>query len=107
MKRPHFSDEQIIGTLKEHQAGLSAVELCRKYGVSDATFYKWRSRSGGARRSLRRRRLIGCGYKFRWLRGQDLNRDLYIRGSWIYRTSAFLASRRRLFAGLAEGQGQC
>jgi len=46
MKRPRFSDEQIIGILKEHQAGLSAVELCRKYGVSDATFYKWRSKYG-------------------------------------------------------------
>jgi putative transposase len=33
--------------LKEHQAGLSATELCRKYGVSDATFYKWRSKYGG------------------------------------------------------------
>jgi putative transposase len=33
--------------LKEHQAGLSAQELCRKYGVSDATFYKWRSKYGG------------------------------------------------------------
>lgn len=47
MKRSRFSEEQIIGILKEHQAGLSAVELCRKYGVSDATFYKWRSRYGG------------------------------------------------------------
>ena len=47
MKRSRFSDEQIIGILKEHQAGLSAVELCRKYGVSEATFYKWRSRYGG------------------------------------------------------------
>ncbi|CAK7262000.1 Insertion element ISR1 uncharacterized 10 kDa protein A3 (plasmid) [Shinella sp. WSC3-e] len=47
MKRSRFSDEQIIGILKEHQAGLSVVELCRKYGVSDATFYKWRSKYGG------------------------------------------------------------
>ena len=47
MRRSRFSDEQIIGILKEHQAGLSAVELCRKYGVSDATFYKWRSKYGG------------------------------------------------------------
>jgi transposase-like protein len=42
MKRSRFSDEQIIGILKEHQAGLGATELCRKHGVSDATFYKWR-----------------------------------------------------------------
>ena len=47
MKRSRFSDEQIIGILKEHQAGLGAKELCRKRGVSEATFYKWRSRYGG------------------------------------------------------------
>lgn len=47
MRRSKFSEEQIIGILKEHEAGLSAAELCRKYGVSDATFYKWRSRFGG------------------------------------------------------------
>lgn len=40
-------DEQIVGILKEHQAGLSATELCRKYGVSDAPFYQWRSKYGG------------------------------------------------------------
>jgi putative transposase len=47
MKKSRFSEEQIIGILKEHQAGLSALELCRKYGISDATFYNWRSRYGG------------------------------------------------------------
>ena len=47
MKRSRFSEEQIIGILKEHQAGISDAELCRKYGVSDATFYKWRSKYGG------------------------------------------------------------
>lgn len=47
MKRSRFSEEQIIGILKEHQAGATAAELCRKHGVSDATFYKWRSKYGG------------------------------------------------------------
>ena len=47
MRKSRFSDEQIIGILKEHQAGLSAAELCRKHGISDAAFYKWRSRFGG------------------------------------------------------------
>ena len=47
MKRSRFSEEQIIGILKEHQAGLSASELCRKHGVSEPTFYKWRSKYGG------------------------------------------------------------
>jgi len=47
MKRGRSSEEQIIGILKEHQAGVGAKELCRKHGVSDATFYKWRSKYGG------------------------------------------------------------
>ena len=55
MKRSRFSDEQIIGILKEHQAGLSALELCRKYGISDATFYTWRKKYGGMEVSEARR----------------------------------------------------
>jgi putative transposase len=47
MRKSGFSDEQIIGILKEHQAGIGAAELCRRHGISDATFYKWRSRFGG------------------------------------------------------------
>jgi putative transposase len=47
MKRSRFTEEQIIGILKEHQAGRSAAALCRKHGISDATFYKWRAKYGG------------------------------------------------------------
>jgi len=47
MKRSRFTEEQIIGILKEHQVGFSAKELYRKHGISDATFYKWRSKYGG------------------------------------------------------------
>jgi putative transposase len=47
MKRSRFSEEQIIGILKEHQAGMTAVDLCRKHGISDATFYTWRKKYGG------------------------------------------------------------
>ena len=47
MKRSRFSEEQIIGILKEHQAGMSAGDLCRKHGISDATFYTWRKKYGG------------------------------------------------------------
>ena len=47
MRKSRFSEEQIIAILKEHQAGISAAELCRKHGLSDATFYKWRSKYGG------------------------------------------------------------
>ena len=47
MKQSRFTQEQIIGVLKEHQAGAAAADLCRKHGISDATFYKWRSKYGG------------------------------------------------------------
>jgi putative transposase len=47
MKRSRFTQEQIIGVLKEHQTGASAADLCRKHGISDATFYTWRSKYGG------------------------------------------------------------
>jgi putative transposase len=54
-KQTRFTEEQIIKVLKEHAAGLSAGEVCRKYGISDATFYKWRSRYGGMEVSDARR----------------------------------------------------
>ena len=47
MRKSRFTEELIIKMLKEHAAGLSAGDLCRKYGISDATFYKWRSRYSG------------------------------------------------------------
>lgn len=46
MRRSGFPEEQIIGVPKEHGAGLSAAELCRKYGVNVATLYKWRTKYG-------------------------------------------------------------
>jgi putative transposase len=47
MKAGKFSEEQIIGFLKQAEAGMPVKELCRKGGFSDATFYKWRSKFGG------------------------------------------------------------
>ncbi len=64
MKRSRFSEEQIIGILKEHQAGLSATELCRKYGFSDATFYKWRF---NARRRISQECAIQFVFEYTWL----------------------------------------
>jgi len=47
MKKGRFSEEQIIGFLKQADGGLPIKELCRKGGFSDATFYKWRAKYGG------------------------------------------------------------
>ena len=47
MKRSRYSEEQIIGILKEQEAGVPVAELCRKHGMSDATFYNWKSKYGG------------------------------------------------------------
>jgi putative transposase len=47
MKRSRFCEEQIIGILKEHEAGVTVSDLCRKHGVSDASIYKWKAKFGG------------------------------------------------------------
>ena len=47
MKRSRFTEDQIIGMLKEHEAGVPVAELCRKHGVSTASLYKWKAKYGG------------------------------------------------------------
>ena len=55
MKQKRFSEEQIIGMLKEGEAGAKVVELCRKHGISDATYYNWKAKYGGLTVSEARR----------------------------------------------------
>ncbi len=52
MKKSRFTDSQIIEALKRVEAGLAVPELCRELGISNATFYKWRSKFGGMDASL-------------------------------------------------------
>lgn len=47
MKRKRFTEEQIIGVLREHEAGGTAKEICRRHGISEQTFYRWKSKYGG------------------------------------------------------------
>jgi putative transposase len=47
VKKSHFTEEQIIGVLKESEAGLPMADLCRKHGVSQQTLYRWKAKYGG------------------------------------------------------------
>jgi putative transposase len=66
LKKSRFSEEQIVGIIKESEAGAKTAELCRKHGISPATFYKWKSKFGGME--------VGDVAKMRLL--QDENRRL-------------------------------
>ena len=50
MRTSRFSAEQIVGILKEHEAGAGMVDLCRRHGISQQTFYRWRQKYGGLER---------------------------------------------------------
>jgi putative transposase len=55
MNRSRFTEEQIIGLLREHEADAKTADVCRKHGISSATFYKWKSNYGGLEVSDARR----------------------------------------------------
>lgn len=55
MKKSRYTDTQIIAILKQNEAGMSVSDLCREHGMSQATFYQWRSKYGGMDASLMKR----------------------------------------------------
>jgi putative transposase len=55
MKRSRFTEEQIVGVLKEQEAGQRTADVCRKHGISEGTFYKWKAKYGGLEVSDARR----------------------------------------------------
>jgi putative transposase len=55
MQKARFTEEQIIAILREHEAGAATSDVCRKHGISSATFYKWKAKYGGLEVSEARR----------------------------------------------------
>ena len=55
MKKSRYTDSQILSILKQNEAGAQVPDLCREHGMSNATFYKWRSKFGGMDASLMKR----------------------------------------------------
>jgi putative transposase len=47
MKKSRYTEEQIIGILKQNEAGVKTADICREHGISEATFYNWKSKYGG------------------------------------------------------------
>ena len=72
--KKRFTEEQIIGVLKEADTGAKVAELCRKYGISDATYYNWKAKFGGMTVSdaQRLRTLEAENAKLKWLLAESM-----------------------------------
>ena len=79
MKGKSFTEEQIIRVLKEAESGLQVRDLCRQQGISEATYYRWKSKHGGPGASeVKRLRVLV--EEHRWLKGLVVTKELDILG---------------------------
>ena len=76
MKRARFTEERIIGVLREHEAGAKTADLARKHGVSEATIYNWKAKFGGMdvseAKRLRALERAMDGVRFDYQKGQEI-----------------------------------
>ena len=82
MKRAGFTEEQIIGVLREHDAGAKTADLARKHGVSEATLYNWKAKFGGmdVSEAKRLRQLEGENAKLKKLLAEQMLDAAALRG---------------------------
>ncbi len=99
MKRSRFSEEQIIAVLKEQEAGMPTAEVCRRHGISSATFYKWKSKFGGLEvsdaRRLRNSPTSGIRSKIQARRSSAFSARVAHIGSMMFSSVVNCGTRRR------------
>ncbi len=101
MKRTRFTEQQIVSALKLAESGTAVVNVCRKYGISDATFYTWRKKYGGLGVSeLRRLRELDAENKKLKQLVADLTLDKHMLQEVIQKKTIKPADRRALVAFL-------
>ena len=97
MKKSRFSEEQIIGILKQHEAGVKTADLCREHGISAATFYGWKQKFGGMDVSEARR--------LKALEDENLRLKLLVADLSLH--GEMLKTFRRKTGGACQSERRC
>ena len=101
MKKSRFTEEQIIGIVKQHEAGVKTADLCREHGISTATFYGWKSKNGGmdVSEAQRLRQMEDENRRLKSLVA-DLSLDREVLKSVIRKNGWSLPARERMLRSL-------